>query len=76
MLNALNSSVADQSVVLNDYLDEEDLLTDIEINDKERTVRNLMYKAEINLAVCDAEWKKQSTYGKKTSFISQKISQE
>ena len=56
VLNALNSSVADQSVVLDDYLDEEDLLTDIEINDRDRTVRNLMYKAEINLAVCDAEW--------------------
>lgn len=55
VLNALNSSVADQSVVLDDYLDEEDLLTDIEINDRDRTVRNLMYKAEINLAVCDAE---------------------
>ena len=36
---------------VNNILDEEDLLSENEIIEKERTVRNLMYKAEINLAV-------------------------
>ena len=36
---------------VNTILEEEDLLSEGEITEKERTVRNLMYKAEINLAV-------------------------
>lgn len=46
--NALNFSMNQQ---VNTILEEEDLLTEGEITEKERTVRNLMYKAEINLAV-------------------------
>ena len=46
--NALNASMVSQ---MNQCLDQEELLTEEEIEDKERIISALLYKSEINLAV-------------------------
>ena len=52
-MNALNASMANDQV--SNCLDEEELLSEEELAEKQRIVSALLYKAEINMAILNKQ---------------------